>query len=270
MVRFPCNAHQLRELSWHWSQDLIQQLGTLHPQEKWQIPPADINELNLWSPHPDCLMLFPSSQSQYVKEDLEEFFSFVQLRPGNLQKRLLFLFDAHKLGLHNLPQRLLKTLEDPGENHCIFFLTTRDGQFLSTIESRALTLRPQYPNLQKNIASEQHGEVHLTQAFEQFSSVCAHAQSALSYVKGANQMHEVLEEDWSSQDLLRLQHILSQWVLVCPPLNGEQLSIVAQLHKNLQEWRTYHHPIYGQVALLLNTFRQLYGEQNNADLARQT
>lgn len=270
MVRFPCHAHQLRPLSWQWCQDLIQELRALHPQEKWQMPQADLKELNLWSPHPDCLMLFPSSESQYVKEDLEEFFTFVQLRPGKLHKRLLFLFDAHKLGLHNLPQRLLKTLEDPGENHCIFFLTTRDGQFLSTIESRALTMRPQYPHLQKHIASEQQGEIHLQQAFEEFNTVCAHAHVALSYLKGASQLHQVLEEDWSTQDLLRLQSILSQWVLVCRPLNGDQLSIVAQLHKNLQEWRTYHHPIYGQVALLLNTFRQLYAEQNAANVEQKT
>lgn len=97
---------------------------------------------NVWD-HPDFLQIFPEEEKKdYVIEDFIDkgFFNFLELRPYQLKWRFICIQDAHKVS-KNLSNKLLKTLEEPPERTTIFFLNPHAKPLLSTIQSRAITLR---------------------------------------------------------------------------------------------------------------------------------
>jgi DNA polymerase III delta prime subunit len=75
-----------------------------------------------------------------TQNDFTEFFKFLQYNPMEMKRKLVFLHDANHL-TQDICNKILRTLEEVN-NTTIFFLNPSETPMLSTIESRAITLRP--------------------------------------------------------------------------------------------------------------------------------
>lgn len=124
------NDLKLRE----WLQDFL--LQVLHKKEQ--------RNTNIES-HPDILFLPKGENKNYIIDDFEEFFSFTQYRPLEMNHRFIIIEDAHRIPL-TLSNKLLKTFEELDPNTTIILCNPNKGQLLPTIESRAIKLRVDLKN----------------------------------------------------------------------------------------------------------------------------
>lgn len=90
----------------------------------------------------DLLILRPAQKGQaYTVEHpgLEEWAKTTDYRPLKWKRRFVVVFEAHLMP-PVVQNKLLKTLEEPHPEHCIFWLRPWASSLLPTIESRAQTL----------------------------------------------------------------------------------------------------------------------------------
>ena len=141
IIRPPASAQSAkapREQLLAWHQNFLE--GLLG--QALGISPKEARERLRWG-HPDLPVLSPSSPGQNYKiedADLAPLFRAQAHRPLELPQRLISILDAECI-----PQRyankMLKTLEEPRPDTSVFLLANDQRPLLSTVESRALTLR---------------------------------------------------------------------------------------------------------------------------------
>lgn len=92
--------------------------------------------------HPDILVFEKEDEKDYLigNKDLDEFFKFVEMSPVKLPWRFIFLYDTHKI-TESYANKLLKTLESPGQRISIFFFHHTGTKLLPTVEGRAIKIQ---------------------------------------------------------------------------------------------------------------------------------
>lgn len=136
-------------------------LGTLYLARYEKIEHARIwvsEFISELSPHkicPDILKLQldkKNSIENYTLEnkEIKELFLFLNFRPEFLNKRIIFLFDAEKLG-HVVSHKLLKPLEELESHLTLFLLVPTNEHLLPTLESRSIQI--QVPRFESEISS---------------------------------------------------------------------------------------------------------------------
>jgi hypothetical protein len=103
--------------------------------------------------HEDVLIVCPKANGNYVLEDFAEMFSFLNYKATRAKRKFLIIEQVEKL-THHVSNKLLKTLEEPPVETTIFFINNKKANLLSTIKSRAITLRVQIKNQQNVEAIE--------------------------------------------------------------------------------------------------------------------
>ena len=151
IIRPPSDGHfQLRD--WHQN-FLVNLLG-----KTTGLDSKAARERLKWG-HPDLPVLAPASPGQNYKiedADLAPLFSAQAHRPLELPQRLISILDAECIP-ERYANKMLKTLEEPRPDTSIFLLVGGQRPLLSTIESRAITLRlpserPQTPPLSPSLS----------------------------------------------------------------------------------------------------------------------
>lgn len=91
--------------------------------------------------HPDILWIEkPETQNKYKQEDFKEFFSFLTFRPEVLKYKLVWIDQAHLIS-ENVANKMLKSLESPPIDICIFFNYSQGPGPIATLKSRGISLR---------------------------------------------------------------------------------------------------------------------------------
>ena len=96
--------------------------------------------------HPDILIIEKDKKNKEYHVDnpaIEEMFRHQSFTPTHLNRHFI-IFKESQLISTSLANKLLKILEEPQKNTSIFFLNDGQRPMLSTIESRAITLRHPY------------------------------------------------------------------------------------------------------------------------------
>lgn len=102
-----------------------------------------IKELTPLSDHPDILKVFKDEKSNEYRVDspaIKNFLKFINYRPLKLQKKFIFLFDAHDLSVI-VSNKLLKVFEELGSDYCLILLAPDNSPILPTVLSRAIKLQ---------------------------------------------------------------------------------------------------------------------------------
>jgi len=90
--------------------------------------------------HPDILRIHHNeTDKDYHLDDFHCLWRFLQFNPFSLPHRFVIITDAHLIS-DILCNKLLKSLEGPGENISLFFINPTSTKLISTIESRAIKL----------------------------------------------------------------------------------------------------------------------------------
>jgi hypothetical protein len=118
----------------NWMADYLSSLSENNPYD-------DIFE------DPDITLITPKNKKtkNYVLEDFNPFFQFIQHRPIQ-KKRSLVVIDTGLIG-PRISTKLLKTLEDPPSHVSIFLLTHTNSSLSLPLKSRAISLSLEEENL---------------------------------------------------------------------------------------------------------------------------
>lgn len=96
--------------------------------------------------HPDVLKIQKNAlESDYKVDSVQfrDFLKFINYKPLQLEKKFIFIFDAHDISTI-LSNKLLKVFEELGSRFCLFLMVPDNAQMLPTVLSRAIKL--QIPN----------------------------------------------------------------------------------------------------------------------------
>jgi DNA polymerase-3 subunit delta' len=93
--------------------------------------------------HPDILKIHKTDKEPQYKVDspqIRDFLKFINYRPLQLEKKFIFIFDAHDISTI-LSNKLLKIFEELGANFCLFLMVPDNAYMLPTVLSRAIKLK---------------------------------------------------------------------------------------------------------------------------------
>jgi len=95
------------------------------------------------SDHPDVLKINKESGENEYKVDsilFRHFFKFINYRPLQLEKKLIFIFDAQDISTI-LSNKLLKIFEELESSFCLILMVPDNSYILPTVSSRAIKLQ---------------------------------------------------------------------------------------------------------------------------------
>lgn len=176
--------------------------------------------LNLNYGHPDILYIkrletdekgHKVMERDYGLKEFQEFFKFLTYRPFQFSHRFVVVEDVHLIG-ETLANKLLKSLESPGDHLTIFFLHSVDKKLLPTLQSRSIQLRLRNPSAIKEEGPYQGSKTVIEKIawFDQhvlpeeelaatlpppgkFLLPANLKELLLNYLKDQNQLHDLLE-----------------------------------------------------------------------------
>lgn len=93
--------------------------------------------------HPDILRINKTEKETEYKVDsvsIKNFLTFLNYRPIQLEKKFIFLFDAHDLSVI-VSNKLLKIFEEMAPHFCLILMVPDNAALLATVESRAIKLQ---------------------------------------------------------------------------------------------------------------------------------
>jgi DNA polymerase III delta prime subunit len=93
--------------------------------------------------HPDVLKIKKDDKANEYKVDsqsIKDFLKFLNYRPLLLEKKFIFLYDAHDLSVI-VSNKLLKIFEELGQDFCLVLLVPDNAVMLATVLSRAVKLQ---------------------------------------------------------------------------------------------------------------------------------
>lgn len=99
-------------------------------------------ELTPLADHPDILRMFKGPKENEYKVDssaIRDFLTFISTHPLQLEKKFIFLFDAHDLSVI-VSNKLLKVFEELSSEYCLIMFAPRNSSMLETVLSRAVKL----------------------------------------------------------------------------------------------------------------------------------
>lgn len=102
-----------------------------------------ISQFTTLEDHPDILKINKASTESEYKVDsksIREFLKFINYKPLQLEKKFIFLFDAHDISLI-LSNKLLKVFEELSSHFCLFLMVPDNAYLLPTVLSRAIKLQ---------------------------------------------------------------------------------------------------------------------------------
>lgn len=105
------------------------------------------------SDHPDILKIHKNEKETEYKVDstsIAHFLNFINYRPLQLEKKFIFIFDAHDISTI-LSNKLLKSFEELSSHFCLFLMVPDNAAMLPTVLSRAIKL--QLPFIKKPATS---------------------------------------------------------------------------------------------------------------------
>lgn len=120
--------------------------STLINPEKWAND--FINLFTKIEDHPDVLKLHKDDkENEYRVESksIREFLKFINYRPLQLEKKFIFIFDAHDISTI-VSNKLLKVFEELGTNFCLFLMVPDNAPIMPTVSSRAIKIQIQNSN----------------------------------------------------------------------------------------------------------------------------
>jgi hypothetical protein len=97
--------------------------------------------------HPDILLLKNREGKDYLKEEFEVFFRFLELATFEFPRRFVVIANAHRIS-DLMANKMLKSLEDTPGGITIFMLNPTQAPLLPTLRGRALILRVPSPTEQ--------------------------------------------------------------------------------------------------------------------------
>ncbi len=99
-----------------------------------------IGQITKVADHPDILKIQKSEKESEYKVDsksIDYFLKFIQYKPLQLEKKFIFLFDAHDISVI-LSNKLLKIFEELAPQYCLFLMVPDHSHMLATVQSRAI------------------------------------------------------------------------------------------------------------------------------------
>lgn len=176
------------------------------------------------SDHPDILKIVKTDKETEYKVDsnsIRDFLKFINYRPLQLEKKFVFLFDAHDISLI-LSNKLLKVFEELGSDICLFLMVPDNAYMLPTVLSRAIKLQIQ------NTKSEVIPEIN----FENVQS----PQDLLAFLKqsreGSN--NSQIEKKFIEQTI---KNLLAQ--SISPGATAQSFKQLDELLKILSDYEKY-------------------------------
>lgn len=88
--------------------------------------------------HPDFMLIEPDGNSIKNKQ-IEDFQSFIKIKPNESDKKIIIIDDADKMTT-SAQNRILKILEEPPSYGMIFLISSKEYGILPTIKSRCQTI----------------------------------------------------------------------------------------------------------------------------------
>ena len=97
--------------------------------------------------HPDILLLNNREDKDYLLEEFDVFFRFLELATFEFSRRFVVIANAYRIS-DRVANKMLKSLEDTPAGITIFMLNPTQGPLLPTLRGRALILRVPSPTEQ--------------------------------------------------------------------------------------------------------------------------
>ena len=138
-------------------------------------------------------------RKEYINEDLEELFKFVEMSACQLTHKFIIVHEADFIP-KNLSNKMLKTLEDTTKDTTIFFLHGGKSQFLPTIVSR-ITLAPSIKKMSEPFHSQKKLSTWLSNSERPYNE------------KLVNKLTSFEKKEISINDLLEFLHVNSKFEL---------------------------------------------------------
>lgn len=143
-----------------------------------------------------------------TQNDFTEFFKFLQYNPIEMKRKLVLLHDANFL-TQDICNKILRTLEEV-KSTTIFFLNPSETPMLSTIESRAITLRPITKTGRQEVRLKERADFATwAKDYELPPKVLGHLIDFIEHKEDASLLLEALKGDKESQN--NLFELLMAW-----------------------------------------------------------
>ncbi|MCB9062961.1 MAG: hypothetical protein H6622_15670 [Halobacteriovoraceae bacterium] len=148
-----------------------------------------------WS-RADVLLISPQeNKNQYMLNDVKKLDRFLEYAQIELSWRFVIFEQAELLTIPIL-NKLLKTLEAPGQNVCILFLAPSAHKFIQTIESRALSLSIGFKNEDGQLLEILNGSFKNMESKDLSLLTPEHhtiAQLISQYITGVKTLHDCVD-----------------------------------------------------------------------------
>ena len=131
--------------------------STLTNPEQWAND--FINLFTKIEDHPDVLKLHKDDKENEYKvesKSIREFLKFINYRPLQLEKKFIFIFDAHDISTI-VSNKLLKVFEELGPHLCLFLMVPDNAPILPTVSSRAIKIQIKNSNAPARLTLDYSG-----------------------------------------------------------------------------------------------------------------